>query len=71
MSFLHDNPLLHYCSLFNVLATTSAYSYKQNAQEIFENFFGTGNPFSAFGFGESAPFSTRLNKPGPKKENPG
>jgi DnaJ-class molecular chaperone len=43
------------------------YSYKQNAQEIFDNFFGTGNPFAAFGFGESAPFSAKLNKPGPQK----
>ena len=48
----------------------SGYNYKENAQEIFENFFGTGNPFSTFGFGETAPFSTRLNKPGPKKGEP-
>jgi DnaJ-class molecular chaperone len=48
----------------------SGYNYKENAQEIFENFFGTGNPFSTFGFGETAPFSSKLNKPGPKKEDP-
>ena len=46
------------------------YAYKENAQEIFEGFFGTGNPFSTFGFGETAPFSAKLNKPGPKKEDP-
>lgn len=48
----------------------TGYAYKENAQEIFEGFFGTGNPFSTFGFGETAPFSTKLNKPGPKKEDP-
>eukprot|EP01037_Dinobryon_pediforme_P019054 gene19054-19405_t len=49
--------------------TTSAYSYKQNAQEIFENFFGTKNPFATFGF-ETAPFASKLNKPGPVKGKP-
>lgn len=48
----------------------AGYNYKENAQEIFESFFGTGNPFSTFGFGETAPFTTKLNKPGPKKEDP-
>ena len=48
---------------------SQGYNYKGNAQEIFENFFATGNPFAAFGFGETSPFS-KLNKPGPKKENP-
>lgn len=48
----------------------SGYCYKENAQEIFENFFGTGNPFAAFGFGDTAPFSSKLNKPGPRKEDP-
>ncbi len=43
------------------------YSYSGNAQEIFEGFFGTSNPFAAFGFGESAPFASKLNKPGPQK----
>lgn len=46
------------------------YSYKQNGQEIFENFFGTKNPFAMFGFGESTPFAARLNKPGPEKPEP-
>jgi DnaJ-class molecular chaperone len=41
--------------------------YKQNAQEIFESFFGTSNPFAAFGFGDTMPFATKLNKPEPKK----
>lgn len=49
--------------------TTGAYSYKHNAQEIFENFFGTKNPFATFGF-ESAPFASKLNKPGPVKGKP-
>jgi len=51
-------------------ATTAAYSYKQNAQDIFEKFFGTTNPFASFGFGETTPFTTRLNKPGPRKPDP-
>lgn len=46
-----------------------AYTYKQNAQEIFENFFGTKNPFATFGF-ETTPFSSKLNKPGPIKGKP-
>ncbi len=46
-----------------------AYSYKQNAQEIFENFFGTKNPFATFGF-EAMPFASKLNKPGPVKGKP-
>jgi len=46
------------------------YNYKQNAQEIFENFFGTSNPFATFGFGETMPFASKLNKPGPKKADP-
>lgn len=45
----------------------NGYTYGGNAQEIFESFFGTGNPFAAFGFGETAPFASKLNKPGPKK----
>ena len=46
------------------------YTYKQNAREIFEDFFGTNNPFAAFGFGETAPFASKLNKPGPKESEP-
>mmetsp|Transcript_57664 Transcript_57664/g.113506 ORF Transcript_57664/g.113506 Transcript_57664/m.113506 type:complete len:320 (-) Transcript_57664:124-1083(-) len=49
--------------------TMGAYSYKQNAQEIFENFFGTKNPFATFGF-EAMPFASKLNKPGPAKGKP-
>lgn len=48
----------------------AGYNYKQNAQEIFEQFFGTSNPFATFGFGNSQPFATRLNKPGPKISEP-
>ena len=46
------------------------WSYKQNAREIFEKFFGTSNPFADFGFGDSVPFATRLRKVGPKKMEP-
>lgn len=46
--------------------TMGAYTYKKNAQEIFESFFGTKNPFASFGF-EAEPFSSKLNKPGPAK----
>ena len=52
------------------MAVGRGYSYQQNAQEIFENFFGTSNPFATFGFGETMPFSTKLNKPGPKQLDP-
>ena len=51
---------------FLCIEKTGAYSYKQNAQDIFEQFFGTKNPFATFGF-ETMPFATRLNKPGPVK----
>uniref|UniRef100_A0A7S2V156 J domain-containing protein n=1 Tax=Fibrocapsa japonica TaxID=94617 RepID=A0A7S2V156_9STRA len=50
--------------------TKGGYTYKQNAQGIFESFFGTKNPFSDFGFGETMPFASRLQKPGPKKADP-
>ncbi|CAM9779215.1 unnamed protein product [Choristocarpus tenellus] len=46
------------------------YHYKQNAQEIFENFFGTQNPFMDFAFGDTMPFASRLKKPGPKQPDP-
>lgn len=52
-----------------LIEPTGPYSYKQNAQEIFENFFGTNNPFAAFGF-DTAPFASKLNKPGPTKAPP-
>lgn len=48
---------------------TTAYSYKRNAAEIFESFFGTKNPFATFGF-EATPFSSKLNKPGLAKGKP-
>lgn len=57
-------------SLFVFLENQGGYYYKQNAQEIFEKFFGTTNPFAAFGFGGSMPFSSKLNKPGPKISPP-
>jgi len=43
------------------------YVYKQNGKEIFEAFFGTSNPFDAMGFGDAAPFESRLNKEAPTK----
>ena len=46
---------------------TGGSQYKENAQEIFEKFFGTANPFASFGFGDSQPFAKKLTKPGPKK----
>jgi DnaJ-class molecular chaperone len=46
------------------------YQYKENAQEIFEKFFGTANPFAAFGSAEAMPFAKKLAKPGPKKLDP-
>ncbi len=52
-----------------MIEMTGAYTYKQNAQEIFENFFGTNNPFAAFGF-DTMPFASKLNKPGPAKAKP-
>ena len=56
--------------LLLIVANKSGYNYKQNAQEIFESFFGTTNPFATFGFGDNAPFAAKLNKPGPKKLDP-
>lgn len=50
--------------------TQPGYEYKQNAQDIFESFFGTSNPFASFGFGSSQPFANRLNKPGLKIMEP-
>lgn len=46
------------------------YTYAQNAEEIFRNFFGTSNPFTDFGFGDSIPFASRLRRTGPKKGDP-
>jgi len=53
------------------IGSRPGYNYRGNAQEIFENFFGTSNPFATFGFGSaSMPFASRLNKPGPKISEP-
>jgi DnaJ-class molecular chaperone len=57
-------------SIDTCIGSRAGYNYKQNAQEIFENFFGTSNPFATFGFGTTQPFSSRLNKPGPKISEP-
>lgn len=46
------------------------YKYKGNADEIFESFFGTMNPFATFGFGEAKPFASKLSKPGPRLVDP-
>ena len=53
-----------------IIIHSGGYQYKENAQEIFESFFGTSNPFASFGFGDSAPFANKLTKPGPKKQDP-
>lgn len=50
--------------------STEGYSYRKNANEIFEKFFGTSNPFAKFGFSEATPFASKLNKPDPQKPNP-
>lgn len=39
----------------------------RDAREVFNEFFGTANPFASFGFGDSVPFASRLRKPGPRK----
>lgn len=49
---------------------TAAYKYAGNADEIFESFFGTLNPFATFGFGEAKPFASKLNRPGLRKPEP-
>ncbi len=71
--FLSSKQLLMIClsngSFDVMIEMTGAYTYKQNAQEIFENFFGTNNPFAAFGF-DTMPFASKLNKPGPAKAKP-
>mmetsp|Transcript_79025 Transcript_79025/g.154544 ORF Transcript_79025/g.154544 Transcript_79025/m.154544 type:complete len:312 (-) Transcript_79025:273-1208(-) len=46
------------------------YKYTQNAGEIFNQFFGTDNPFADFGFGQSVPFASRMQRSGPKKMDP-
>mmetsp|Transcript_37210 Transcript_37210/g.48105 ORF Transcript_37210/g.48105 Transcript_37210/m.48105 type:complete len:249 (-) Transcript_37210:695-1441(-) len=46
------------------------YKYTQNAAEIFNQFFGTENPFADFGFGQSVPFASRLQRNGPRKLDP-
>lgn len=50
--------------------TRGGWKYTQNAEEIFQQFFGTSNPFADFGFGQSVPFASRLRRPGPQKMDP-
>lgn len=47
--------------------TSETYSYNSNAQEIFERFFGTSNPFATFNFNDTSPFVSKLTKPPPAK----
>lgn len=47
--------------------TSETYSYSMNAQEIFERFFGTSNPFATFNFNDTSPFVSKLSKPQPAK----
>lgn len=60
--------ILIFESVFSI-EMSGGYTYKANAQEIFEGFFGTNNPFAAFGF-DTTPFASKLNKPGPSKGKP-
>ncbi|KAF0686204.1 Aste57867_21990 [Aphanomyces stellatus] len=39
----------------------------RQGEEIFNKFFGTNNPFSDFGFGDTMPFAGALKKKGPEK----
>lgn len=39
----------------------------KTAEAIFNDFFGTDNPFSDFGFGDSMPFAKSLRQKGPEK----
>lgn len=48
----------------------AGYKFQGNADEIFEKFFGTMNPFATFGFGEAKPFASKLSRPGEKKADP-
>lgn len=50
--------------------SSAGYQYGGNAAEMFESFFGTSNPFASFGFGDSQPFASKLNKPPPSKPDP-
>ncbi|EQC34342.1 hypothetical protein SDRG_08114 [Saprolegnia diclina VS20] len=44
------------------------YSFNdRQAEDIFAKFFGSNNPFSDFGFGDTLPFSSALKKKGPEK----
>lgn len=45
----------------------AGYDFKENGNEIFNNFFGTDNPFMDFGFGDTMPFASSLRKKGPEK----
>ena len=50
--------------------SANGYAYQNNAQEMFEGFFGTSNPFASFGSGDSKPFASKLNKPPLQKPEP-
>lgn len=50
--------------------STAGYQYDGNATAMFESFFGTSNPFANFGFGDSKPFASKLNKPPLQKPDP-
>jgi len=44
---------------------TEAFPASVDAGEIFERFFGTANPFSDFGFGDTMPFASAMKAAGP------
>jgi DnaJ-class molecular chaperone len=56
--------------LFSTSTVTRPGYGKPNAQEVFERFFGTANPFADFGYNDAMPFGSKLKKPGPKKADP-
>jgi DnaJ-class molecular chaperone len=50
--------------------TQGGFSASVDANNIFEQFFGTSNPFADFGFGDTLPFGTSVRQTGPKKGEP-
>ena len=48
----------------------AGYTFRGNAEEIFEGFFGTLNPFATFGFGEAKPFASKLERTATRKPDP-
>jgi DnaJ-class molecular chaperone len=47
--------------------TRGGFDTNVDAGKIFESFFGTANPFSDFGFGDTMPFGSAMRQTGPKQ----